>query len=178
MAPRIYWVETPGLAGRIAVTARPRGGPGLADDVKAWRMAGVDAVASCLETDEIEALGLEQEAELCAAAGIAFLRQPVPDLGIPLAFQDWQRTVRSLAGEAAAGRSVVAHCWAGMGRSPTLIACTLVELGWTTGAAIEAVSAARTLRVPETPEQVTWIKRYAQIRAGIPGSQGSQGSSA
>ncbi len=53
------------------------------------------------------------------------------------------------------------HCRQGIGRSGLVAARLLAKKGTSPGAAIEMVSAARGLAVPETAEQREWIDRYA-----------------
>lgn len=56
---------------------------------------------------------------------------------------------------------VLVHCRQGIGRSGLVAARLLAKKGTSPGAAIEMVSAARGLAVPETAEQREWIDRYA-----------------
>jgi protein-tyrosine phosphatase len=58
--------------------------------------------------------------------------------------------------------NLVIHCRQGIGRSG-LAACLLAKTGLSPGAAIEMVSAARGVPVPETKEQRAWIDRYAGV---------------
>ena len=67
----LFWVET-GTAVRLAIVPRPRGNDWLADEVAQMKRAGVDVLVSMLQPDEAAELGLSEEAELCAAAGIQF----------------------------------------------------------------------------------------------------------
>src|SRR5437870_3377638 len=48
----LSWIEAP-WQGRLAISPRPRGGDWLEDEVREWRLAGVEAVVSLLTSDEI-----------------------------------------------------------------------------------------------------------------------------
>jgi protein-tyrosine phosphatase len=57
------------------------------------------------------------------------------------------------------GKSVLVHCRQGIGRSGLVAASLLVLDGEEPRAAIESVSKARGVRVPETADQEQWIYR-------------------
>ena len=59
------------------------------------------------------------------------------------------------------GKNILVHCRQGIGRTGLVAACLLVKNGMSPGAAVDLVSAARGLPVPETTEQRDWIERYA-----------------
>ena len=82
MKPDIYWIGGIEPA-RLAIVARPRGGDWLADELVALRESGIDLVVSLLTMAERDELGLTAEAELAAAAGLAFLSLPIADMGVP-----------------------------------------------------------------------------------------------
>ena len=70
MTPTLYWIEGP-WAGRIAISARPRGGDWLEDEVKGWKALGVRVDASLLTPDEIAELDLNDEGRYFRENGIA-----------------------------------------------------------------------------------------------------------
>jgi protein-tyrosine phosphatase len=65
--------------------------------------------------------------------------------------------LRELVADLAAGRHVVIHCWAGIGRSSVLAASLMVLTGVTPDEAVRRISDVRGQAVPETPEQRAWI---------------------
>ena len=69
--PKLYWIETP-TTGRLAISARPRGGDWLEDEIEGWREQGVDTVVSLLTASENEELGLTDEGSVCEGQGFAF----------------------------------------------------------------------------------------------------------
>ncbi|HVK18623.1 MAG TPA: hypothetical protein VM533_16945 [Fimbriiglobus sp.] len=159
MRADLYLIPIP-ANGRLAILPRPRGGDWLADEVAAWRRAGVDVVLSMLTPDEVADLGLTAEADECRAQGIEFLTLPVPDRGVP-APKVAADMIARLVGLIADGKTVAVHCRQGIGRSAVLAAGVLIVLGADAESAIRAVADARGCPVPETPEQRRWIVDFA-----------------
>lgn len=165
MPATLYWVDGP-WTGRLALSARPRGGDWLEDEIASWRAVDVDTVLSLLTPNEEKELDLTNEAGEVKSIGMKFLSLPIPDRDVPASLARVAETLEQLDADLSAGRNVVVHCRQGIGRSGLLAACLLVGKGLSSGAAIESVSAARGLAVPETREQRTWIERYAASLAG------------
>lgn len=63
--------------------------------------------------------------------------------------------------ELASGRNVVLHCRQGIGRTGLVAACLFLTKGLDPETAVQRLSAARGLTVPQTPEQRQWIEHYA-----------------
>lgn len=61
----------------------------------------------------------------------------------------------------AQGETVYVHCWAGIGRTGTIIGCWLVRHGMDGDAALETLHARRG-RYPETPEQREMVRTWAE----------------
>jgi protein-tyrosine phosphatase len=156
----IYWIDG-GAAGRLGIMARPRAGDWLRDEIAAWKSAGVDLVLSLLEEEEIRGLGLEAEAELCRATGIEYLSFPIRDFGVPESRRDAADLAHAIAVRIIAGTTVTIHCRGGIGRSALMAASVLICCGAKADAAIAAVTRARGLDVPETPEQKHWVTSLA-----------------
>ena len=53
------------------------------------------------------------------------------------------------------------HCRASIGRSSLLLAALLTAEGLTPDDAFRRLTVARGLRVPDTPDQVRWVERFA-----------------
>jgi protein-tyrosine phosphatase len=155
-----FWVETSNNL-RLAIVPRPRGGDWLDEDIGLIRTAGVDVLISMLQADEAAELGLSEEANACKTAGIAFQSFPIPDRGTPQSTAKFAAFVQSLRAELRAGRSIAVHCRASIGRSSLLLAAVLCAEGFRPDDAFERLSKARGLNVPDTAEQVTWVKRFA-----------------
>jgi protein-tyrosine phosphatase len=157
MKPDLFWIPGP-WPGRLAVAARPRGGDWLKDEISAWRNAGVNAVVSLLDANEAAQFDLEQESAVVESNGIRFFSFPIPDRGIPESTREALSLLSNLVAALDQGQIVAVHCRQGVGRSGLVAASLLVMSGTGVEKAIEAVSVARGQAVPETPEQLQWIK--------------------
>jgi len=153
MASDIYWIET-GSPLRLAIMARPRAGDWLADEIDNWRRHGIGLVVSLLERDEVEELGLQDEASFCAHRSIEFISFPIPDRGVPT---DAHAAVRLAKHIEASDKPTAIHCRAGIGRSSILAALVLRVSGTSAPAALEALGKARGLQVPDTDGQRDWL---------------------
>ena len=77
------------------------------------------------------------------------------------------KIVEELDAELRKGINVVIHCRQGVGRSGLVGACLLVTTGLESQIAIERISDARGVQVPETAEQRRWIEYYATTFANL-----------
>ena len=155
MTSRLYTVRRSG-PGRLSTMARPRGGDWLADELAALRRRGVDVVVCALTDPELAELELTGEAQAAQAAGLAFVRVPIPDRGVPER-QAVRPVLDALAAELAAGRHVVVHCRYGIGRASLLAGALLVGEGWDPEQAWAELSRVRGYAVPDTDQQHTWL---------------------
>ena len=160
MSTELFWIEGP-WRGRLAISARPRGGEWLNDEMRAWRAAGIDAVVSLLEPHEVADLGLENEGSLCEANGMEFFSLPIVDRNVPQSGPEVQQLLAQLDRELQSGKRVTIHCRQGVGRAGLIAVALLVEKGFTPDPAIERVSSARHVRVPETSQQRAWIDSFS-----------------
>jgi protein-tyrosine phosphatase len=160
MKADLFWVPGP-WRGRLAIAARPRGGDWLDDEASAWRRAGVDVVVSLLEDDEATQLDLRDERQAAERQAINFVSFSIPDRGVPASTEAAIEVIGRIAAQLETGKNVAVHCRQGIGRSGLIAAAVLIKSGVQTGKAIETVSSARGVSVPETPEQGQWIKQLA-----------------
>ncbi len=163
-APKVYWVNAPAV-GRIGVATRPR----EAAHFKALKLAGVDVLVSMLEAEEAAAVGLEHAALYAAEHEIEFFNLPILDHGIPDAVAPVEALVTTLKQRLAEGKGVAAHCFAGLGRSPLMVASVLIRSGMTSYDACELISASRGYDVPEMSTQLDWLLDFALNQAGSAG---------
>jgi protein-tyrosine phosphatase len=165
MWTELHWVEGP-WAGRLAVASRPRGGDWLPEELTRWRQAGLDAVLSLLTPEEEGELDLRDEEPEVKGAGMKFLSLPIPDRQVPGSETELTATIDELDAILSSGKNVAVHCRQGIGRTGLVAACLLMTKGLSSDAAIRRVTAARSLEIPETAEQLQWINRYANVSAG------------
>jgi protein-tyrosine phosphatase len=155
MFSEIYEIPTGGL-GRLATMARPYGDDGLPDDMAQLAARGVTDLVSHLTEYEVYTLGLTDEEEACAAAGIRFHLYPIEDRGIPEQ-PGFDLFIGELAAVIERGGFVVVHCRGGIGRSSVAAAAVLVRLGRAPGDALKSIAQARGLPIPDTMEQYDFV---------------------
>ncbi len=156
---QLYWVGGFPPA-RVAVASRPRGGDWLYDDMAAMRGAGLDILVSALPPEEARLVWLQDEGEAARAAGLEFVHFPVPNLLTPEVTAA-APVLAGLAERVRAGAAVAAHCYAGQGRSPMLIASVLALLGHDPDAIWHHIRLARGIPVPDTDIQRRWVRELA-----------------
>jgi protein tyrosine phosphatase (PTP) superfamily phosphohydrolase (DUF442 family) len=176
MGDPIAWLEPgPDMPGRIAFLAFPglsilsRGNLFVDPDAQeaiVARLAASGCAVFIALADEWETPEGEFEAAAGALreAGIAFQHLPVEDFGIPDAafLERWNALRPELLSVLTQGGSVAMSCLAGFGRSGMMAAQLLIDCGFSSAAAIEAVRAARPSAI-ESEVQVRFL--LAQERA-------------
>ena len=156
----IFTVQIDG-PGRLAISPRPRGGDWLNDDVAALAQNGVGMLVSLLCADEARDLGLQDEAAVCAQHHIEFIPLPVLDMCAPEDASHFIEAVHRLARLVREGSNVAVHCRQSIGRSGLLAVSIAIACGNSLETALDVVSTARGVRVPETEEQRDWLRRNA-----------------
>ena len=145
--------------GKLFVSSRPRGGDWLSDETKRWRESGIQTVLSLLTREEESDLDILEESVEAAKQGMKFISFPIPDRGIPSSSTAAMEMLDEVLNEIQRGKNVLVHCRQGIGRAGMIAASLLVLDGAEPRAAIEEVSRARGVPVPETAEQEQWIYR-------------------
>lgn len=179
---RMILDEAPPPRGRLSLYAKLRNtlrGLGLLPDPGAW----IDPSCSVLvcayprtrrARARLQRLGIRRLVNLhgrrhaaheLAACGLTESHVPVPDLAAPTQSQ-LATALGAIRAAVSAGERVAVHCGGGLGRSGTVAACYLVELGqdWRT-----AVSQVRALRpgAIETPAQLASVAAHEDQRARL-----------
>jgi protein-tyrosine phosphatase len=160
MFTELYWIDGPG-PGRLAISARPRGGDWLDEEVRAWRESGVDMVVSLLTPDEMDDLGLQHESDVCWKNGLDYLSLPIIDRSVPALDSTTIALLERIESALAQGKKTVVHCRQGIGRAALVATSLLVARGTPPEVAVEQVGKARHVPVPETLEQRAWIDTFA-----------------
>jgi protein-tyrosine phosphatase len=106
---------------------------------------GIRAVVDLREEDR------DDEAQL-RAAGIDLLHLPTPDLEAATA-EMLDRGVRFVAERVQRGDKVLIHCQHGIGRSPLLALCVMVDQGWEP---LDALAAAKDAREVVSPSRLQY----------------------
>ena len=156
MLPTIYEV-TKIQDGTLSVMAKPVPGEWIEDEFSGLKRLGIDRIVSLLEDFEQIEIGLGSEEELCRKNGMEYTSFPIPDRGLPNT-DAAKKLATKLHNEICAGKHVVIHCRAGIGRTGIIAGSILVESGITADDALSLISKVRGVQVPDTEEQVQWLK--------------------
>ncbi|RLA52591.1 MAG: protein tyrosine phosphatase [Gammaproteobacteria bacterium] len=146
---------------------RPVAGEWVSEEFAGLASAGFDVVVSLLEHAESFELGLGEEKRFCSEAGMDFELYEIPDRGVPLNVRAFGRLCLRIHESCDGGKRVLAHCRAGIGRSGLFAASVLLLAGFEIDEAFHVVSESRGVEVPDTPEQVWWLRENeSEIRRG------------
>lgn len=140
------------LPDEIAGMARPAS---AVPDFEFLRELGIDAIVSLTEYPLQKAF-IEE-------FGFEYKHVPVEDLTAP-SLEQIDEFVRFATKVCGAGKKLVVHCGAGIGRTGTMLACYLVHKGYSARRAIEEVRRKRPGSI-ETPEQEEIIALYEKKKA-------------
>jgi ADP-ribosyl-[dinitrogen reductase] hydrolase len=137
-------------------------------DLRAVCDFGATALVSLIEDHEFDLLGVRDLGDRAEEVGLDWHHLPIRDVDIPDASFEtiWHYAGLRLRQILRRGGTVVLHCRAGLGRTGTIAARLLVEMGESTEAAIRAIRIAR----PGTIEtsggdhtQEGYVRRCRQI---------------
>jgi ADP-ribosyl-[dinitrogen reductase] hydrolase len=154
--------------GRVGITFCPgKHDPGamtgywdrdLALDLDAIRNWGAAAVVTLMERQELTLLRVERLGEEVRRRGMLWFHLPIVDVSTPNeAFErQWDAAGDELRTMLCSRRDVLVHCRGGLGRTGTIAARLLIELGMDPATAIRQVRAARPGAI-ETPEQERYV---------------------
>jgi len=172
---RIDAVSVPGTGGQIGMTICPGkqgrslyGPPWKRDlrlDVQAVQAWRPDLVVTLMEPEELAELRVAELGLELERAGIRWLHFPIPDLEAPgpLFAELWSARGAEVWGILRAGGRVLLHCRGGLGRTGTVAAQLLVELGEEPEAAMRTVREARPGAI-ETASQEAYVRRLGAGR--------------
>lgn len=139
------------IPGKLAGMAHPGWRERLPDSLGALRDKGIGAIVSLDEE------GLADD--ILAEHGFAYRHFPIEDFSAPTI--DQARAFAAFVDEQIAqGRGVAAHCWAGIGRTGTMLACYLI---WTGESAEAATRRIRRWGGIETREQESFLIEFEAV---------------
>ena len=161
MLPRTYQVCKIGL-GELHVMAKPVAGEWLQDEILGLKQLGIAQVVSLLEFEEAKEVGLELEGEVCHQFDLMFSIFPIADRQIPNDERAAQ-FISQLYQQISQGYNTVIHCRAGIGRTGIIASALLIKQGLSVEQAIEKVSIARGIQIPDTQLQIDWLYQIEPI---------------
>lgn len=157
---KIYWIGLD-THGRLGISRKPDGGEALDEQMAGLADRRVDHVVSLLESTEAAELGLADEGGAAERNGVGFYNFPITDHGVPADAVHYRRVAHAIERRLSAGQTIVIHCRAGLGRAPSLAIAALIEGGLNPDEAVLRVGKARGRPVPETDEQLAFIRDFA-----------------
>lgn len=137
---------------------RPRGDEWLVDEIINIKKQNVGVLVSLLTKEEILELRLQKEEAICKDNGIEFISYPIGDRDIPKTKDKIDRLINYLTAKVDNGFSVAIHCRMGIGRSSIIAASILLKKQYKADDVIANISKIRGLKVPDTDEQLKWLR--------------------
>jgi rhodanese-related sulfurtransferase len=137
---------------------------------------GVDQLVSLIESHEFDFLRIPGLIPAAEAAGIRTLHYPIRDMEAPQDLASASRLVDKVWAQVQEGRSVVFHCWAGIGRTGMMAAACLVAHGIPPSKAKEIIRETRPGTI-ETEVQERFLEDFEQYRTITSVQEGSPGRS-
>lgn len=171
--------EALGLPGKLGMTFAP----GMKDfdwerdaakDLRRLKEeCGADVLVSLMEDFEYgderyDMGGLDAFRDAVEAAGIEFRHFPILDVDVPRPEQDEEYAgyIGGVVSDLEAGKTIVAHCRGGIGRTGTVAASVLVGVGHEPDEAIAIVREARSPRMLEVEWQEEYVREFAKENRG------------
>lgn len=130
-------------------------------DIKAIVDAGAVSVVTLTESHELKNLGVENLGQEVEKSGLKWHHLPIVDRCAPAdPFElQWEKIGLELHGNLHKGNLIVLHCMGGLGRTGTVAARLLIELGESPVSAIKRVRQARPGAI-ETHAQENYLYQF------------------
>jgi ADP-ribosyl-[dinitrogen reductase] hydrolase len=140
----------------------------LNEDLKAIKAFGAAALLTLMSDRELDSLGVPSRElrDKTSDLGVDWYQLPIPDAGLPdQTFEVlWTKAGLHVRNLLKSGKNIVIHCKGGLGRTGTVAARVLIELGMNPRSAIRSVRSARPGAI-ENKAQEHYVLRGAFTRA-------------
>lgn len=150
-------VELPIPTGGLSMCGKLAIGP---DPEAAMRRCGASTVVCLVEERELQFRYPKYVAWLQAERGDRAVWYPIQDLYAP-PLTKIEALLSDLMGRLTNGEHLLMHCAAGIGRTGTIAACLLIEMGMSRADALELVAASRPMAGPEGGPQMDLVDAVA-----------------
>lgn len=137
----------------------------LDTDLVAIRDWGASTLVSLMLAEEMEMYGVAELPEKANRLGMVHYHLPIIDMDVPdeLFEQQWKTVGEILRNTLISGESIVLHCLGGLGRTGTIAARLLIELGSDPETAIRRVRGARAGTI-QTIMQETYVRNCRPLQ--------------
>ena len=147
--------------GSITMMPKPPGGQSLSHFIGYLKHKDINTLVSLLHYEENNTYKLNSEGSECELQGIEFINFQIQDHDVPQFFVPFNHLIDKLVGDIYKGKNIAIHCYAGIGRTGLMASSILIKLGMHVDPAVIALSQTRTLKIPETIEQISWLHHFA-----------------
>lgn len=157
-------IPLPSAGGRLWLCGKHVVGP---DPEAALDEVGADVVVCLSQRHEIDDRYPGYVEWLRSNHGERALWWPIPDLSAP-PLDEVVPLLDALADRLGAGRGLIVHCGAGIGRAGTVATCVLMRHGLPADRALEIVGRHRPMAGPESGTQRDLVAELARLRGPRP----------
>lgn len=168
-------ISLPEMTGRIGMTLCPgkccesyfgyTWQRSLVIDMQVVQDWGADILVTLMEEDELKFCQVDTIGDCCTQLGIEWHHLPIRDVDIPDQHfeKNWVYAGTRLRRNLRNGKNILLHCRGGLGRTGTIAARLLIELGWDSEEVIDTIRQLRPGAI-ETRTQETYVQSCRSIK--------------
>jgi protein-tyrosine phosphatase len=128
--------------------------------IKEYRKNRIDVVVPLVTDEEIKNKAARDLPKVYAKEKLEVIRFPIPDLTSP-SVNEVTESIEKIVVELRAGKRVVVHCNAGLGRTGVVLACILCHISGMNGD--EAITFTKKyLSLNMTDEQIRFVRKWTE----------------